>query len=55
LKKIIERAVILTPVSENIDTPALPKEVFLRRSDEATGAPMLLPLRDLEKDICVKS
>jgi transcriptional regulator with PAS, ATPase and Fis domain len=49
LKKLIERAVILTPKGESIDTSVLPKEIFQRSSDEATGAPMLLPLRDLEK------
>jgi transcriptional regulator with PAS, ATPase and Fis domain len=49
LKKVIERAVILTPKGEYIDTPVLPKEIFQRSSDGATGTPTLLPLRDLEK------
>ena len=36
LKKLIERAVILTPVSEYIDTPVLPKEIFQKSSDKTT-------------------
>ena len=50
LKKVVERAVILTTKGEYIDTPVLPKEIFQRSSDGSTGAPMLLPLRDLEKE-----
>ena len=50
LKKLIERVVILTPKGEYIDTPVLPKEIFQRSSDgSSNGTPMLLPLRDLEK------
>ena len=48
LKKLIERAVILTPKGENIDTPVLPKEIFQRSSDGAPVRPCS-PLRDLEK------
>lgn len=50
LKKVIERAVILTSKGQYIDTPALPKEIFQRSGDGTIGAPLLLPLRDLEKE-----
>jgi len=49
LKRLIERAVVLTPKGENIDIPVLPKEIFQRSSDAVAGTSMLLPLRDLEK------
>jgi PAS domain S-box-containing protein len=51
LKKIIERAVILTPATEPINTTVFPKEILTGNSSEPAPA---VGLRDLEKQHLVK-
>lgn len=51
LKKIIERAVILTPSTEYINTTVFPQEILMRHDGESM---LTLGLRDLEKQHLAK-